>query len=57
MSANRLAEIRCDICQDAETEWNVSVTWLRNRLKVEGWKITTKQDICAHCAKETAHRG
>lgn len=52
MAAHRLTEIRCDICNEAESEWNVTTTWLRNLLKDDGWKITATRDLCPRCARE-----
>jgi len=49
MSANKLIEVRCDICDEAESEWNVSVSWLRAQLKEQGWKRRKDEDICPRC--------
>lgn len=51
MAAHTIAEIRCDSCDDGESEWNVTLAWLRKLLKEErGWKCTSKGDFCERCA-------
>lgn len=49
MSAHTLTEIRCDICDEATSEWNTTRAQLRRWLQADGWKQRAGWDICPTC--------
>ena len=49
MSAYTMTEIRCDMCDEAESAWHLSIMELRAQLKEQGWKRRNGDDICPHC--------
>ena len=56
MSAHTLIEIRCDICDEATSEWNTTRAQLRRWLQADGWQQRAGWDICPTCVTRQEKR-
>lgn len=50
MSAYTMTEIRCDMCDEAESAWHINIGQMRSMLKQYGWKRRDGEDICPYCS-------